>query len=78
MPFLSRLFERVERADGTFSARTSDGKFHRQNRDAHDDEEKQIHEYKGAASVKSGDIRKLPYVSDSDRTSGREEDKSEP
>jgi len=78
MPFLSRLFERVERADGTFSARTSDGKFHRQNRNTHDDEEKQIHEYEGAASVKACDIRKLPYVSDSDRASGGEKDKSEP
>ena len=68
MPFTARLFQRPIRTDRALSSRTSHRKLHREDRNAHTQQEQQIEQDKHAAAILSRYIRKPPHISNSDRT----------
>ena len=77
MPLTSLRFQCLIGAHGTLMRCPSDGELHREHRDPHDDQKNQIEQYEDTAAVLSDEIRKLPYVSDADGTSGTDQDEAD-
>ena len=77
MPLTPLRFQRLIGAHGTLMRCPSDGELHREHRNPHDDQKDQIEQHEDTTAVLSDEIRKLPYVSDTDGTSCTDQDEAD-
>ena len=77
VPLASLRFQRLIALDGTLTTCASDSKLHREDRNAHNDQEDQIKEDEHSSTVLTRNERELPHITDTDRTSGGHQQESE-
>ena len=77
VPLAALRFQRFVSLYCTFSPCTSHSQFHGKDRNAHDQQKEQIEQYKNAAAVFAGNVRKTPYIANADGTSGAYQQKSD-
>ena len=62
----------------TFLAGPAQGKLNGHNRNAHDDQEKQVKQHKSAAAILPGHIGEFPHIPDSNGAAGAEQNETQP
>ena len=78
VPFLSLALELLIHVDGAGLCRAADGKLHRHDRQAQNQQADDIKQDESAAAILAAHPRELPHVSAADRAAGRQQDKSQP
>ena len=78
VPFLAWFFKCLISFYGTFLAGPSNRKFHAHDRKPKKNQKQKVKEDECTAASLACDIWKFPYISDSDGTPGREQDKAKP
>ena len=66
VPLRALGLQRFISKHSAFFAGASDGKLHRQNRNAHDQQADQIDQHEQTAAIQTGDIRETPDIADAD------------
>ena len=77
VPLASLRFQCLIALDGTLTTCASDSQLHREDRNAHNDQEDQIKEDEHSSTVLTRNERELPHITDTDRTSGGHQQESE-
>lgn len=78
VPFRPFRFQFVVQGSRAFLGGPSHSKFHGHDRNAQDDQEKQINQNENCPAVLPGHIRKFPHVPDADGAACRKQDKPQP
>ena len=78
MPLAARLFERLVAEHRALAARSADSEFHRQHRDAHDNEADEVKQHEIAAAVLTCYVGKAPDITYADSAARADQQEAQP
>ena len=78
VPLGALWLQLLEGAQDALLAGPAHGELHDHDGQAHDDQEKQVHQHQGSAAVLAHDVGETPHIAQADGAAGRDQDEAQP